>query len=508
MQMSRVKTNFFANLAGSGWTALVGLACTPLYIHLMGMEAYGLVGFYLMLQGVIQILDLGLSPTMNREMARYSVLPGKTREARDFVRTLEVGYWAIGILIGGAVWYAAPYIATHWIKAGKISPSELSRVVTIMGALTALQWPLSFYQGGLLGLQRQILHNGITIASATLAGGGALLILWLVSPTVSAFFTWQIIVSLLQVGVTTFALWRCLPGSDHAARFVPGITRNIRGFAAGMSGITITALVLTQLDKVILSKMLTLKTFGYYILAGMVGNGLSGLLIAPMFNTIFPQFSALVAARDEKSLLEMYHGSTQVMAVMILPAAIVVAFFSREIMHLWTGSLEIASNTAPIVSILVGGTALNGLMNLPYALQLSHGWTRIGLAINAFFIITLVPAIIFMTRHYGAAGAASVWLGLNGIYMIIGVPLTHRRLLKGEAVRWITKDVGIPLAGSLVIAGSARMIFPVFESTSRFLPALLLLLVFGLTAAGAAMCTPATRDFVSQSILDRNLPVE
>jgi O-antigen/teichoic acid export membrane protein len=499
--MSRVKTNFFANLAGSGWTALVGLACTPLYIRFMGMEAYGLIGFYFMLQGVIQILDLGLSPTMNREMARYSVLPGKTGEARDFVRTLEIGYWAIGILIGCAVWYSAPYIASHWIKTGNISPSEVRRAVTIMGALTALQWPLSFYQGGLLGLQRQVLHNGITIATSTLSGGGALLILWLVSPTVSAFFTWQIAVSLLQAGVTTIALWGCLPRSDHAARFDPGITRNIWGFAAGMSGITITALVLTQLDKVILSKMLTLKTFGYYILAGMVGNGLSGLLIAPMFNTIFPRFSALVAARDEKSLLEMYHGSTQVMAVMILPAAAVIAIFSPEIMLLWTGSPEIADNTAPIVSLLVAGTALNGLMNLPYALQLSHGWTRIGIAINTFFILTLVPAIVLMTMHYGAPGAASAWLALNGIYMIIGVPLTHRRLLKGEAFRWFTKDVGIPMAGSLIIAGIARLLFPGFESPSRFLSGSLLLLVFALTVAGAAMCTPATRDFLSRSIL-------
>ncbi|MBE0606169.1 MAG: oligosaccharide flippase family protein [Deltaproteobacteria bacterium] len=506
--MSRVKTNFIANLAGSGWTALVGLACTPLYIHFLGMEAYGLVGFYFMLQGVVQILDLGLTPTMNREMARYSALPGKAGEARDFVRTLEVGYWAIGILIGCAVWYGAPYIATHWIKAGKISPLEVRRAVTIMGALAALQWPLTFYQGGLLGLQRQVLLNGITITTATLAAGGALLILWLVSPTVSAFFTWQIAVSLLQVGVTTFALWRSLPGSGHTARFDPGITRNIWGFAAGMSGITITALVLTQLDKVILSKMLALNTFGYYILAGMVGNGLSGLLIAPMFNTIFPRFSALVAAGDEKSLLEMYHGSTQVMAVMILPAAIVISLFSREIMLLWTGSQEIANNTAPIVSILVAGTALNGLMNLPYALQLSHGWTRIGLAINSVFIVTLVPAIILMTRQYGAAGAATVWLGLNSLYMLIGVPLTHRRLLKGEASRWFTKDIGIPLAGSLAIAGIARFIFPALESPSRLIPALLLLLTLLLSALVAAVCTPATRDFISHSILNRKHPVE
>ncbi len=497
--MNRVKTNFFANLAGSGWTAMVGLACTPLYIRFLGMEAYGLIGFYFMLQGVMQILDLGLSPTMNREMARYSVLPDKAAEARDFVRTLEVGYWAIGIFVGCAVWLGAPYIADHWIRGGGIPPAEVRRAVAVMGALTALQWPLTFYQGGLLGLQRQVLLNGITIATATLSGGGALLVLWLVSPTVSAFFTWQIAASLLQVGVTTIALWRCLPGSGHAARFDPAITRNIWRFAAGMSGITITALVLMQTDKVILSKMLTLKTFGYYILAGMVGNGLSGLLIAPMFNTVFPRFSSLVASGDRKSLLEMYHGSTQVMSVMILPATVVVALFSHEIMFLWTGSPEIAHNTAPIVSILVGGTALNGLMNLPYALQLSHGWTRIGLAINAFFILSLVPAIILMTMHFGAAGAASVWLGLNGIYMIVGVPLTHRRLLKGEAFRWFTKDVGIPLAGCVLVAGSARWGFGHFNAHSRFASASLLLLVLALAFAAAAMCAPATREFLLHS---------
>jgi O-antigen/teichoic acid export membrane protein len=197
----------------------------------------------------------------------------------------------------------------------------------------------------------------------------------------------------------------------------------------------------------------------------------------------------------------MYHGSTQVMAVMILPAAVVVAFFSREIMHLWTGNPEIANNTAPIVSILVAGTALNGLMNLPYALQLSHGWTRIGLAINTLFILTLVPAIVLMTTQYGAAGAASVWLGLNGVYMIVAVPLTHRRLLKGEAFRWFTKDVGIPLAGSLIIAGTSRWILDDFHSLSRFHSVALLLLVLLLSVVGAAMCTPATRDFISRSVL-------
>jgi hypothetical protein len=105
----------------------------------MGMEAYGLVGFYFLLLGIINILDLGLSPTMNREMARYSVMPDKAGEARDFVRTLEIGYWAVGILIGAAIYFASPHIATHWIKAGDIPASEVRRAVAIMGVLAALR---------------------------------------------------------------------------------------------------------------------------------------------------------------------------------------------------------------------------------------------------------------------------------------------------------------------------------------------------------------------------------
>jgi hypothetical protein len=92
--------------------------------------------------------------------------------------------------------------------------------------------------------------------------------------------------------------------------------------------------------------------------------------------------------------------------------------------------------------------------------------------------------------------------------MIIGVPLTHRRLLKGEALRWFTKDVGIPLAGSLFIAGCARMFFDDFRSLSRPGSAALLLLVLLLAVIGAAMCTPATRDFISHSILRRKLSAE
>ena len=119
-QVSRLKLDFFANFAGLGWSTLVQAACIPLYTKFLGIEAYGLTGFYLVLTAMLQVLDLGLSPTMNREMARYSVQPEKAGEARDLVRTLEAGYWLIGIVIGTAILAVARLIATHWIKAGTL----------------------------------------------------------------------------------------------------------------------------------------------------------------------------------------------------------------------------------------------------------------------------------------------------------------------------------------------------------------------------------------------------
>ena len=495
--MTLIKKNIVANFVGSIWQTLVMLIFIPLYVKFMGIESWGIVGFFLMLQGVLQILDFGLSPTMNREMARYSAMPEKAAEAHDLVRTLEVGYWGIGIAIGIVMLFASPLIATHWIKGGDIPTNIVLHAVMSMGVLFALQWPLTFYQGGLLGLQKQVLLNGLNVAISTFRGVGAVLILWLFSPTITAFFAWQIVVSATQVILITFFFWRSLPPSDCVPRFDLGLIRHIRRFATGMSGIALSALILTQLDKVILSHLLSLKMFGYYTLAGMVAGGLI-VIITPVFNSIFPRFSVLATMKDEESLKQLYHISVQFLAVLILPVAAVVSLFSFDILLLWTGDVETAQNAAPIASVLVIGTALNGLMNLPYALQLAYGLTGIGLGINTFLVVIVIPAIFFMTTHYGAVGAAMVWVASQTIYMLIGVPLTHKYLLRGEASRWFAEDVGLPLAGAMFVVGIGRWLI-VSPMTPGVAFVSLSVVLFGSLAA-AFLAAPQTRLWLTAKI--------
>ena len=154
--------------------------------------------------------------------------------------------------------------------------------------------------------------------------------------------------------------------------------------------ISFFALLLTQGDEIILSRLLTLEKFGYYTLAAVVASSLY-LVVAPIFTAVFPRFTQLVVTGDDAALCTLYHQSCQFVSVLLLPVALVIAFFAREILQVWTRNPAVVENAHRVVSLLVIGTALNGLMNVPYALQLANGWTRLALYQNIVAVALLIP---------------------------------------------------------------------------------------------------------------------
>jgi len=495
--MGIIKKNIISNFAGTMWSAIMGLIFIPLYIKFMGLESWGIVGFFVTLQAIFGFLDMGLSSTLNREMARLSVLPHKEQEMRNIVRTLEAIYWCIAILVGITAVSLSPLIAHHWIKVGQLSMQTAEQALFIMGLLVALQMPIGLYTGGLMGLQKQVLLNTVNAGMNTLRSAGAVLVLWLCSPTIQAFFLWQIITSIVNNFLLAFFLWRGLPITEEKAIFQKQLLKGIWRFAAGMSGISILAIILTQLDKVILSKMLPLEMFGYYMLASMIAMSLVRLF-TPVFFSIYPKFTQLVILNDQDGLKEFYHKSCQFMSVLVLPIAIVIALFSYEIILIWTQNPVTAEKTHLLVSILICGTAINGLMNPPYALQLAFGWTRLSVLKNIIAVIILVPLIIYITKYYGAIGAASVWLVLNMGYVIFEIPIMHRRLLCKEKWRWYQQDVCLPLLPIIAIVGLGRLF--INRTMPQFIMLSYIALVLILTLLATMVVTPATRRWLFDSL--------
>jgi O-antigen/teichoic acid export membrane protein len=475
------------------------LVFIPLYIKFIGIESWGLIGIFATLQAIFGLLDMGLTSTLNREMARLSVLSAKEQEMGNLVRTLEVLYWSVAVFAGISVVLLSPYITHHWIKVGQLSPKTVEQVLVIMGFAVALQMPKGFYSGGLMGLQRQVLLNVVNVIISTLGGAGAVLILWLISPTLQAFFLWQILISGLNIFLLAFFLWRSLPVRGKKAVYQNQLLKGIWRFAAGMSGISAFAVILTQVDKIILSKMLSLEMFGYYVLASLVAMSIVRLIL-PVFNGVYPRFTQLIYSDDQTELTRLYHKSCQFMAVLILPVAMVVAFFSYEILLLWTHNPTIAEKSHLFVSILICGSAFNGLISLPFALQLASGWTRLSFYKTMISVILLVPLIIYMTTCYGATGAAIAWLVLNLSMFFLEIPIMHRRLLRAEKWRWYLQDVFIPLMTSIIIAGLGRIFMS--RPTSEIMMVLYLITIYLLTVGIVGITTKATRSWLFEHLLN------
>jgi len=88
-------------------------------------------------------------------------------------------------------------------------------------------------------------------------------------------------------------------------------------------------------------------------------------------------------------------------------------------------------------------------MNIPYALQLAYGWTRLAVYINTIAVIVLIPLLILAVNELGAIGGAIIWLCLNAGYILFGLVFMHKKILTGEMSRWFITDFGIPTVASL-----------------------------------------------------------
>lgn len=489
--MSTLRTNILANYAGQIWMALIGVIFVPLYIRVLGMEAFGLVGLMLSIQALSMLLDLGMGGMLNRELARRAHNAEAARTQGDLVRTFEWLIWPIALLVAITIWLASDFIAAHWLHSEQLTREETAHAIAIMGLAVALQWPSSFYANGLSGLERQPVLNVINACFASLRGAGVLAILYWVSPTIAAFMWWYAAVGACQSLVSALVLWSALPAAIRwRAQFRQAELRSAGRFAGGLMAIMTLAIAVTQLDRIVLSAMRPLIELGYFSLALSVAAGM-GRMIQPMFNALYPRYCRLVSQGEHQALTHLYHLSSQYLAVVIAAISAVLMIFSKDIIYLWTGDAVIAEKVALTLSILVAGTALNGLMNLPYALQLAHGWTRLTAGANLVALILGIPFCIWAVSHYGMVGAACLWLAINLGFVAVAIPLMHQRLLQGEMGKWYLQDMLPSFVVAIAVTALGRWLAP---ALSRDVSGILqLTIISGITLAASALMSPSMR---------------
>ena len=442
--LSQLKLNAIANYAGNIWSNLLSFLLVPVYLHYLGVEAYGLIGGFYAVISFIGLLDLGLSATIKREVALRKTTEEKLLTIPDLLRTTEIIYWCTGTVILLLMVLLAQPISSQWINAENIDLATVKWAVIILGLTVAIRWPVTTYRGTLIALEKQVQLNILEGTLRTFRELGAVLILVMISPTIIAFLLWQAFIAVLEVLLMMVFAWRNVPQIKNRASFKIEILKEIWRFAAGISWTTIVSIILAQIDKILLSKFVSLEQFGYYMLASTLAQKLS-IIFQPFVVAISPQLITLAAQPDEQKFIKFFHKSSLFISLTVIPIASTFIFFAPIILELWTQSSDVAAEASGILAILTFGAMLDSISNISSQIQLAIGKPQIAAIFNSCSVILVIPAMLYLVPELQLFGAALIKTVVNILYYLVLSRITHWYILHKEHRRWLIQDTLIPV---------------------------------------------------------------
>ena len=451
-----LKRNILANYVSQIYVTLIGIVMVPMYVRYMGAEAYGLIGFFAMLQAWFTLLDMGLTPTMARATARFNGGASDALSLRRLLRALEGIFIAVAVLGSAAMIVGSGAIAGSWLKVQQLPLTEVQHAIMLMAVIVALRWICGLYRGAISGFERLVWLSGFNIAVATARFVLVIPVFIYVGTSPMQFFSYQLLLAVIELVVLAIQTYHLLPKVAAATR-TPWQWEPLRGVLKFSLSIAFTSSVwvlVTQTDKLVLSKLLPLTEYAYFTLAVLVASGVM-VISGPISAALLPRLSRLSAAGDDAGLIRLYRNATQLVTVIAVPAALVLAFFAEPVLWAWTGDADIASKAAPILTLYALGNGILALGAFPYYLQFAKGDLKLHLIGNALFVVLLIPALIWATLHYGVIGAGYAWLGANAVYFLVWVPKVHGRFVKGLHAQWLVRDVG---AIALLAATGAALV--------------------------------------------------
>lgn len=482
-----LKKNILVNYASQIYVTVIGIVMFPLYIRYMGAEAYGLVGFYAMLQAWFMLLDMGLTPTMARETSRFRGGATDALSYRCLVRALE-GIFLIVALIGGTAMFAASgYIAHDWLQASHLPVAEVQTAVQLMAIIIAMRWMCGLYRGAISGSERLVWLGGYNSMIATIRFIGVLPVLMFIGVTPTIFFSFQFGVAVMEFAGLLFFAYRLLPDIPQGQRLPWDWTplKSVLNFSLIIAFTSSVWVLVTQTDKLVLSKILPLAEYGYFTLAVLVASGVM-VISGPVSGAIMPRMSKLEAEGDHAGLIRVYRQATQLVSVLAGAASITVAFCAEPLLWAWTGDRSLAHQAAPVLILYALGNGILAVAAFPYYLQYAKGDLHLHFIGNTVFVLILIPAIIWAASQYGGVGAGYIWLGMNLISFVVWLPLVHHKFEPGLNVKWYSQDVLVILLAAAIAGYCLSLILPQSDNRGMQFTEVVVTGVFVLLASTAA----------------------
>ncbi len=474
-----IKKNILANLVGRFWSIFSIFLFLPIYLDFLGIENYSIITYTLIIFALGVIIDSGLTTSLSRDFARADI---KKPIKLKLLRSIESIYLLLIVVIIITLFSLSNYIAYNWINLTTVHPSDVSFLIKICSIDVGFQLLLRLYINGLLGLEEQVKANLYQIGWGIVRNGLVVIILFL-KPTLEFFFIYQTIVTIIFVVLLRISLIKVLIGKyefNFLFKIELSVLKNSWKFVVGVTIIALVAALNTQVDKLMIGKLLPIETLGYYSLAVSLAMGIM-VLVNPISMALLPRFTKLYSLNEFKKASDLFHDYFSLAVILSFSAFSIMFFFSKEIITLWINNPDLADKSHIYLPILAFTGAMLAISLLPYNIAIAKGHTRIFKIGGITTLIITIPLYWFSIKLYGPIGSAYVYCLVQSIAVLVYINLINKKFINLKSTfKMYIHDLIFPFIISFTVAYMFSFI-PIWAINNK-------LLLFSWISLAAVFC--------------------
>ncbi|MBI4680233.1 MAG: oligosaccharide flippase family protein [Nitrospirae bacterium] len=388
---------------------LITFFVSPIIVHSLGNENYGIWTLIVSITGYFTVLDFGVNTAIVRYISMY-MAKGEFKKAKGIYTTAFVFFFIIGISVF-MVTAIMGYFFRDYFNIETLSKEYLYFVFFIVGADFAFNFIFTVNQATLFGLQDFLKVNTISISSIVVRSSLTVFFL-LYGYSLVALAVIQLLASIFR------ALFQYLTIRKKYKFFVFNwqmydrqMLKQIFNYSIYSFLISIALKILFFTDSVVIGKLIKVSEVTFFAIPAMMMD-YTEKFIWTISAVMIPVISSHDATGDHEKNREIYIYGSKYSLMLSIPIIFVIYTNGANFISIWMGE-EYGMRAEWVLKILTVGYAFY------FPQMISHGVLK-GISKHKIFAYILIAEAV---ANLGISVFLAKSLGIEGVALGTAIPL-------------------------------------------------------------------------------------
>lgn len=447
--------NLFSNYLGYLVITIINLFVVPLFLKYLGIEIYGLIGFFGTIQICLLFVDIGITPLVTREVALFSEGKTSKNDFSLFFVNVSLLFFAISLTLFVLMFFFSDWGAQNWLKVENIEIDEVSLYLKIMSASLAVRFFTGLYRATLNGYEQFRVSNFLNVIIIFLRYPILLFGYLHWNLPASVFFKWQLYISILEM-ILFVSVGNHLIGKikfEICQKYFIAFYHKHKEFSLNVGVVSSLWLLIYQVDKILMSKWLTLENYALFTFISTYASGVY-LLGSIVGNTSFPRLMKIGSDQKNTQFVDLFLNSTLLASVVTFSLAAGLLASGDSLVLFFLKNEQLSILLLQPLAFMSYGSALFVFNIYPYYLQFIQGkmtWHIFG---GGILLVCYVVGIYY-SAHTNWKFIGHIWFFLNLIYFLTWTLFSLKKSNFEFTQKWLFIIVG-NMFFSFIIAITVR----------------------------------------------------